>query len=94
MPKVSPAWFDKLLEREGITPEEYYARLGQTRITFWVRYWGEEKVLERWARFWELVELGIIEEVPKYELEEVERAKKYMEEIGRPKEEYEEEEYE
>jgi len=90
MPKVSPPWFDQLLEREGITPEEYYQRLGQTRITFWVRYWSEEKVLEEWSKFWELVELGIVEEAPKYEVEKVEEAKKFMEQAGKPREEEEE----
>jgi len=87
MPKVSPPWFDELLERENITPEEYYQRHGQKRITFWTRFWGEEKVLEEWASFWELVELGIVEEAPKYEVEKVEEAKEFMREAGKEEEE-------
>lgn len=84
MPKKSPPWMDELLAREGISADEYYRRLGQTRITFWVQYWGEEKVLEEWSGFWELVELGIVEEAPKYEVEKVEKAKKFMREAGKP----------
>lgn len=84
MPKVSPPWFDLLLEREGITPEEYYQRLGQTRITYWVRYWGEEKVLERWRAFWELAEQGIEIPITKFEREEVERIRREREERGEP----------
>jgi hypothetical protein len=75
---------DELLAREGISADEYYRRLGQTRITFWVQYWGEEKVLEEWSGFWELVELGIVEEAPKYEVKKVEKAKKFMRKAGKP----------
>jgi hypothetical protein len=49
-----------------------------------VQYWGEEKVLEEWSGFWELVELGIVEEAPKYEVKKVEKAKKFMREAGKP----------
>jgi hypothetical protein len=87
MPKVTPTWMDEFLEREGITPQEYFERLGQTRITFWVRYWGEEKALEEWSKFWELVELGIVEEAPKYEVEKVQKAKEFMREAGKEEEE-------
>jgi len=87
LPKVSPPWFDQLLEREGITAEEYYQRLGQTRITFWVRYWAEEKVLEQWRAFWELAELGIEVPITSIERREVERIMEEKKARGEPIEE-------
>ncbi len=87
MPKKSPFWMDELLEREEITWEEYYARFGLDRPRFWQMYWATEKVLEEWRSFWELVELGIVEEAPKYEAEKAREAEERLRELGKGEEE-------
>lgn len=87
MPKKSPSWMDELLEREEISWEEYYAMQNLDRPSFWAMYWAMERALDEWRSFWELVELGIVEEAPKYEVEKAREAEERLKELGKGEEE-------